>query len=84
MPRISENTTLLTEKAKLSGLEISTETEPILHAPVEQGQQVGMLTVKNGDEILLEIPITAGNSVARLTYWQILSRCLRTAFFSPV
>ena len=84
MPRISGNTTLLAEKAKLSGLDISAEIEESLRAPVEQGQQVGTLTVKNGDEILLEIPLTAGSSVARLTYWQIFSRCLRTAFLSQV
>ncbi|MBR2895961.1 MAG: D-alanyl-D-alanine carboxypeptidase, partial [Oscillospiraceae bacterium] len=84
MPRISGSTTLLTEKTKLSGLETSIETEASLCAPVEQGQQVGILTVKNGDEILLEVPLIAGNSVARLTYWQILSRCLHTAFFSTV
>ena len=82
MPRIEGNTNLLAEKAKLSDLEITVEMEETLSAPVEQGQQVGTLTVRTGEEVLLTLPVTAGHSVARLTYGQILLRCLRTAFLS--
>lgn len=83
MPRIEGNTNLLAEKAKLTDLTITVETEEILSAPVEEGQQVGTLTVRSGEEILLTLPITAGQAVARLTYGQILLRCLRAAFLSP-
>ena len=83
MPRISGNTNLLAEKAKLSDLAVTVETEDLLSAPVEEGQQVGTLTVRSGEEVLLTLPITAGQTVERLTYGQILLRCLRTAFLSP-
>ena len=83
MPRISGNTTLLAEKAKLSDLTVTTELEKQLSAPVEEGQQVGTLTVRSGGETLLVLPITAGQSVARLTYYQIFLRCLAAAFLSP-
>ena len=82
-PRLSGSTSLLTEKAKLSDLQIAVEMEETLSAPVEEGQQVGTLTVRSGEEVLLTLPITAGQSVARLTYWQILRRCLAVAFLSP-
>lgn len=82
MPRISGNTSLLAEKAKLSDLQVSVEVEESLAAPVEAGQQVGTLTIRSGEETLLTLPIVAGESVARLTYWQILRRCLAVAFLS--
>ena len=82
MPRIEGNTNFLAEKAKLTDLAVTVEMEEILSAPVEEGQQVGTLTVRSGEEVLLTLPITAGQAVARLTYGQILLRCLRTAFLS--
>jgi len=83
MPRINGNTNLLAEKAKLSDLTVTVETEELLSAPVEEGQQVGTLTVRSGEEVLLTLPVTAGQTVERLTYGQILLRCLRAAFLSP-
>lgn len=82
MPRINGNTNLLAEKAKLSDLTVTVETEKLLSAPVEEGQQVGTLTVRSGEEVLLTLPVTAGQTVERLTYGQILLRCLRAAFLS--
>ena len=83
MPRLDGNTTLLAEKAKLSDLSVRVEVEPQLTAPVAEGQQIGTLTVTGGGEVLLTVPLTAGRAVARLSYWQIFLRCLRTAFLSP-
>lgn len=82
MPRLDGNTTLLAEKAKLSDLSVTVEVEPQLTAPVAEGQQIGTLTVTGGGEVLLTVPLTAGRAVARLSYWQIVLRCLRTAFLS--
>lgn len=82
VPRLDGNTTLLAEKAKLSDLSVSVEVEPQLTAPVAEGQQIGTLTVTGGGEVLLTVPLTAGCAVARLSYWQIVLRCLRTAFLS--
>ena len=49
-------------------------------APVEEGQQVGRMVVTSGGEVLSELPLVADRPVARLTYWQILERCLQAAF----
>ena len=80
MPRLDCSTTLLAEKSKLSDLTVTVELEEQLTAPVVEGQQVGTLTVTGGGETLLTAPITAGCSVERLTYREILLRCLSTAF----
>ena len=56
------------------------ELEETLSAPVEAGQQVGRMVVSSGGEVLTELPLVAENSVARLTYWQILEHCLKVAF----
>ena len=80
MPRISGSTSLLAEKAKLADLTVTVDISPSLSAPVEEGQEVGMLTVQSGGETLRTIPIVAGKTVARLSYGQILLRCLRCAF----
>ena len=47
---------------------------------MEAGQQVGRMVVASGGETLAEVPVVAERAVARLTYWQVLERCLRTAF----
>ena len=56
------------------------ELEEKLSAPVEEGQQVGRMVVTSGGEVLSELPLVADRPVARLTYWQILERCLQAAF----
>ena len=78
-PVLGEGTALLLEKARAGELETAVSLPEVLPAPVEQGQQVGTMTVTAGGETVAEIPILAGESVARLTYGQLLLRCLRSA-----
>ena len=73
---------LLAAKEKLGGLEVQVEQEEELTAPVAQGQQVGTLIVTAGGETLKQIPLVADRAVERLTYWQILQRCLKMAFLA--
>ena len=79
-PRLEGENTFLTTKSKAAGIEVQVEVEEELAAPVEQGQQVGKMTVASGGETLAVLPIVAEQAVARLTYWQIFQRCLRMAF----
>lgn len=46
-------------------------------APVEAGQQLGMLRVCVEDDTIAEIPLVAAESVARLSWWQLSCRILR-------
>ena len=79
-PQLSGDNTILTQKEKASGIEVQVVMEESLNAPVEQGQEVGRMTVVSGGETLASIPLVAAQGVARLTYWQIFQRCLKMAF----
>ncbi len=81
-PRLEGNASLLVRREQLGSLEISVEQVPSLTAPVAEGQVVGKLTVVSGGETLAALDLTADRAVARLTYWQVLQRCLRTAFLA--
>ena len=79
-PVLEGEQNLLLSKEKLGTMEIQTQLEPMLSAPVEKGQQVGTLTVSSGGEVLAELPLVAEEAVERLSYGQILMRCLQMAF----
>ena len=78
--RLEGETALLAEKEKLGTLETELTMETELSAPVAEGQEVGRLTVTSGGETLAEFPLVADRAVARLTYWQLVQRCMRMAF----
>ena len=80
MPKLSGDTSTLAAKEKVNAMEVQVELEESLAAPVEAGQPLGRMVVTSGEEILAELPLVAEKAVARLTYWQILEKCLHTAF----
>ena len=59
---------------------VSQETELLesIDAPVSQGQRLGTLYIKAGEQILKEIPLVAETAVPKLTFWQMFNRILRT------
>ena len=67
---------LLLEKGKLASVKCETELAESIQAPVEQGQKLGTLTVKSGDEIVAELPIVASQAVERLSWGQMVKRLL--------
>lgn len=71
---------LLLEKSKAATVTKVAEIEESLQAPVEQGQVIGSLSVYDGDTLLTEIPIVAGDSVAKLTWGQVFVRFLKLMF----
>ena len=77
--RLEREAALLAEKEKLGALETELTMETELAAPVAEGQEVGRLTVTSGGETLAEFPLVADRAVARLTYWQLLQRCMQMA-----
>ena len=79
-PRLAGDSTILAAKEKLSSMEVQVDLEEALAAPVEEGQEIGRMTVTAGGQTLKVIPLAADRGVARLTYWQILQRCLKMAF----
>ena len=63
---------------------VSQETELLesIDAPVSQGQRLGTLYIKAGDQVLKEIPLVAETAVPKLTFWQMFSRILQVLTMS--
>ncbi len=80
-PIFASRDKLLVEKTRVAEVEKTMELEPSVAAPVVEGQPLGMLTVTSGEEVLAEIPLIAGESVARLSYWDIVQRAVKQALF---
>ncbi len=71
---------LLLDRSRISELRQEIEVDEAAEAPVIEGQHLGTLRLYAGEDLLSEIPLTAAEAVPRVTYGQILSRLLRTAF----
>ena len=81
-PVLGENTHLLLEKAKAGDLQQTGDTVGGSESSGSLGDQLGMLTVSSGEEVVAEIPLLAGEEVPRITYGQMLLRLLRLALLS--
>jgi D-alanyl-D-alanine carboxypeptidase (penicillin-binding protein 5/6) len=69
---------LLIDKSQRDSVHTTLELKEKVEAPVSQGQRLGTLTVKAGEQVLQQIPLVAEVSVPKLSfsqlYWQILKR----------
>ena len=68
---------LLVDKAKKDSVTTEILLEESVTAPVNQGQRLGTMTVRSGEEILAEIPLVSPESVPRLTWWDVTVRVLK-------
>ena len=68
---------ILVERAKLPDVSAEISLSPQADAPIVQGQNLGTLTLRAGEEILAEVPLVAENEVPRLTWGQVTARVLR-------
>lgn len=72
---------LLVGKGQAGSLSQTVTLREDLVAPVEKGQTVGILTVQCGDATLAELPLTAADTVERMTWGDLFVRLLRCAVF---
>ena len=70
---------MLIPKAKKAGITQSVSLKESVNAPVEKGAVLGTLTVKSGEETLLEIPLSAAKAVEKLTFGDVFLMVLRRA-----
>lgn len=77
-PVYDGNEYILEEKGTLSEMEYTIELEGSVTAPVLQGQKLGVLTVRSGEDVLAEIDIVSPEEVQRLTFWDIYGHLLGT------
>ena len=76
-----EGRTLLLEKSRSGGLTQTVELPETVAAPIQTGQQVGTLTVRQDDTALLTVPIVAADTVEKLSWSQMTRHMLQMAIF---
>ena len=72
-----ENPRLLIDKALKSSITADISLEQEVTAPVAQGQQLGQLTLRSGEQILAQIPLVAEVEVPRLRWRNLFVLTLR-------
>lgn len=77
-PELSQTTPVLLDKGLRNSVKVTVEQSTELTAPVEQGQKLGKITVEAEGKTLAEIPILAGETIPRLSLWQVTAQILRT------
>jgi len=77
--RLGADPQMLIEKALRSSVTTEIRLEESVTAPVEEGQRLGTMTIKSGEQILSEIPLVSGEAVERLTWWDLFVKVLRQA-----
>ena len=75
---------VLLKKSDLSALRQEISLPESVPAPVEQGAQLGTLSLYAGDTLLAELPLTAAEDVALLTWKTMLLRLWRFALYAPL
>ena len=68
---------VLIDKSQKNSVTTEIELADGVNAPVSQGQRLGTMTVKSGEQILAEIPLVAAEPIARLRWGEIFTRVLR-------
>ena len=76
-----EGRQVLVRKAQAAGLTQEVTLPEEVAAPVVQGQQLGTLTVRDGEAVVLELPVLAAESVEKLTWWEMYRRMLAMLCF---
>ena len=77
VPVLRETQPLLIDKAKAASVQTAVTVDESVTAPVEKGQQLGLLRVTAGDETIAELPLVAPERVEALTWWDVMVRTLR-------
>jgi D-alanyl-D-alanine carboxypeptidase (penicillin-binding protein 5/6) len=76
---LESDTPQVYEKAKLAQVEKEIVLDTPLTAPVAEGQPVGQMIVRAGDEVIARIPIVAQMASDRQSIWDIFVRIMGTA-----
>ena len=65
--RLGESAGLLVDKGQKNTITSEITLEESVTAPVSQGQRLGTMTVKSGEQVLSEVPLVAAEGVERLS-----------------
>ena len=76
VPKLGESEGLLVDKAQKHAIASEVTLEESVTAPVSQGQRLGTLRLKAGEQVLSEVPLVAAEPIARLTWLDLFIRVL--------
>ncbi len=77
--RLGDTASLLIDKGQKSSVTTQVQLEKEVTAPVSQGQRLGTMQVKIGEQVLSEIPLVAAEAVERLTWGDLFGIVLKRA-----
>lgn len=84
-PVLEEKRKLLVEKMKVSQLVKQVELIEGIEAPIAAGQELGRLTIRDGEgNELVSVPIVSENEIKRLNWGQIFFKYLRILFLGDL
>lgn len=81
-PVLDSGEPLLLEKSRVSAVQTSVELDASVHAPVEQGQQLGVLQLRVDGEVLCERALVAPYAVPARTFFDLWCELLRKSSFT--
>ncbi len=75
--KLGEDPTLLIDKAQRASVSTDIVLDESVTAPVSEGQRLGTMTVRSGEQILSQVPLVAEKAVPRLTWGDLFWKVLR-------
>lgn len=81
---LGEEGGILIEKAQKNAVSMDLTVEQSVTAPVSQGQRLGTLAVRVGDQILKEIPLVAAGGVERMDFGDLFTMVLKRAAMAKI
>ena len=73
----AEGGQMLIDKGQKSLVTTEVVLDEEVTAPVSQGQRLGTLTLKAGEQVLAQIPMVAEQAVEKLSFWQMYGKLLK-------
>ena len=71
---------MLIDKAQRNSVTTQIDLQQSVSAPVSQGQALGTLTVKSGEQILMRLPLVAEKPVMKVTWGNLFIKVLKSMF----
>ena len=81
---LGDGSGILIDKAQKNAVAMELTLEGPVTAPVSQGQRVGTLTIRAGEQVLKEVPLVASEGVERLSFGDLFTRVFQRAAMARV
>ena len=81
---LGDGSGILIDKAQKNAVAMELSLEGPVTAPVSQGQRLGTLTIRAGEQVLKEVPLVASEGVERLSFGDLFTRVFQRAAMARV